>query len=465
MPHSAKVVADVLKLAAKGLTHREIAARLGIDQSTVGRIKARSSSTPAKPAEQILIERESYVYNEQLDKYITFTRRGRIVLSGAAHREMLKAYSNWDGKPATINEVCRKFGITRATFQEYRKAHGWTHDLEPFTAEELEKRGVDELAEDALQQKREALYQTWNRRDWQETQKDADKWRNLEQSFILPLISRIEISTPTYRPPMLKLRKSGRPFAAVTSSGEIHYGKSGWKGETGEEFDRDIADKRLAEQTSNMLEEIAYRGRPEQFVYIVGNDDLHIDNIHGGTSKGTPQDADGTAARIFDEYLAIQRREIERIRAVAPVRIKLSRGNHNRLLSYAMIRVLEAVYENASDVTVDVTAMTRSYFTYGATLAGVTHGDGAKPKDLMQLMLDEAPALIAANQFRLWYTGHFHDEEVKKLVGGKMYQMPSLSGMDRFHYEHGYKATPSLSGYILDKERGPVGSILCPVLK
>ena len=462
---------EILRLAAAGLSHRAIAERIGCNQATVSKVKARAAKAttskpaadPSEPVETAIIERENYVYNEQLDKYITFTRRGKVVLSGESHREMLRAYSNWDGQAATINEICRKFGITRATFQEYRKAHGWTHDLEPFTAEELSRRAIDELAEDALQQKREALYQRYNRRDWQETQKDADRWRNLEQSFIVPLIGRIEALAPSYTVPRLNLGKARRPFALVTSSGELHYGKAGWKGETGEEYSREIADERIALATAAMLEEVAYRGTPEEVIYIVGNDDLHIDNIHGATSKGTPQDADGTAVRIFDEYLAIQKREIDRIRAVAPVRIQLSRGNHNRLLSYAMMRVLEAMYSDAPDVQVNTTAKFRSYFSYGATLAGCTHGDSTKPKDLMQLMLQEATELIAGSLHRVWFTGHLHDEEVKKLVGGKMYQMPSLSGMDRYHHEHGYHGTAGLTGYILDKQLGPVCSLICPV--
>jgi len=50
---------------------------------------------------------EYYTYNSDSDTYVTFLRSAPkpVVVPGEVHRAMQRAYSNWDGNPATINEI------------------------------------------------------------------------------------------------------------------------------------------------------------------------------------------------------------------------------------------------------------------------------------------------------------------------------------------------------------------------
>ena len=39
-----------------------------------------------------------------------------------------------------------------------------------------------------------------------------------------------------------------------------------------------------------------------------------------------------------------------------------------------------------------------------------------------------------------------------------VYRMPSLAGTDNWHHKNGYKSRKSLVGYVVDKEKGVIGT-------
>jgi hypothetical protein len=464
-------------------SHRWIAKQFGLHHKTVDRILKEGSSgvtygdliSSAKSdhidtLELVLdepsgtwVQNDKYVYNGDSDTYITFLkcRPKPLVVSGNKFRSMKKAYSDWDGNPATINEICRRFAIPRDQFMELKSVHGWTHEAEPFTREEVMVREVDDLVDDAFQQRRQAVGEGFEKKRWHQIKTDAEKWNNLEQSFILPLQDQVAALVPAYAPPRINLKTAKNPFAIVTSGGELHYGGSGWILETGEEFTREEAAERLIRTRQTMLEEVADRGRPEKFYYAIGHDFLAIDTDLGTTTAGTPQDTDGTAARIVSEGFDLALQDVDSLRQVAPVVIVSVPGNHDRLLTVALLKAMQAAYRNESDVIITFSAKSRTYDAYGDTLLGFAHGDGAlKPEKYMATMAKEAPALWADTVYRAFFTGHLHSEVVRELVGGTHYQMPSLRGKDRYHERNGYLADSALASYIVDKRRGVVGSIL-----
>ena len=408
------------------------------------------------------IQNDRYVYNGVTDAYVNMLkcRPKPLVIGGNKFRSMRKAYSDWDGNPSTINEICRRFAIPRDQFQELKTIHGWTHESEPFTREEIMAREVDDLADDAFQQRRQAVWEGFEKKRWHKTKMDAQKWNDLEQSFILPLQDHLSTLIPEYYPPMLNLKSPRNPFSVVTSAGELHYGGSGWVDETGEHFSRKEAEERLIYSRECLLEEVSDRGRPDSFFYAAGNDFFTIDNDLGGTTRGTPQELDGTAAQILSEGVDLTFRDIDMLRSVSPVRVLYVPGNHDRLLSLALLKCVQVKYQDDPNVTVEFSAKSRAYSVYGDTLLGFAHGDGAlKPPQYMATMAKEAPAMWADTIYRAFFTGHLHHEVVRELVGGTHYQMSSLRGADRFHERNAYLADAALSSYIVDKHRGVCATI------
>jgi len=128
---------------------------------------------------------KNFVYNEDDDKFIFMTREfGNIVRPGRWVKSLVKAYSDWDGEPETITEVCRRFGITRGVFNAIKSILGLTHDHEPFTPVEVENKSPEEMAMEAHQMKRFQTKVEFDKLDWKETQKEAKQWRQLKQSII-----------------------------------------------------------------------------------------------------------------------------------------------------------------------------------------------------------------------------------------------------------------------------------------
>jgi hypothetical protein len=146
---------------------------------------------------------------------------------------------------------------------------------------------------------------------------------------------------------------------------------------------------------------------------------------------------------------------IDLLRQVSEVEIILTAGNHDFKLSHVLLQYLGAYYRNCQDVNVIRCHKFRQYFEYGENLLGFTHGDGTKLQDLPFLMANEAAESWSRTKHRSFFTGHLHHEMVKDFKGVKVFQMPSLSGSDRWHHNHGYEgSTRALHGYILHPTKG-----------
>lgn len=464
------------KAADPSLSSRALGRQLGLDPWTIRKYWEAPADRPENgQVEEVVEEAEpdgswkygkDWLYNGDTETYIVYLkcRPKPLILGKSKMQSMKRAYSNWDDQPATINEITRRFSIPRDQFMELKTVFGWTHDQEPFTAEDVADLPVEDMVSDALQQKRQALFEGFQKAEWQQTKADAEKWNKLEQSFILPLRDHLETFAPTYTVQPFNIRKSRTPFAVVASTGELHFGKAGWVGETGEEYNREIAEQRLVKARAHMLQEVADRGRPEKFIWAVGNDYLHIDNEGNSTTKLTPQDCDGTAARALREGFEILVRDADSLLAVAPLEIAHVPGNHDHLLSYALLSMLASWYRKDKNVTVSLNAASRYYTPYGNTILGFAHGDGAlKPKDFIATMSKEAHQWWSTTKYRAFFTGHLHTEVVREMVGGTHYQMKSLSGKDRYHEKNGYLSEAGMNSYVIDKERGVSSTILWSV--
>lgn len=110
-----------------------------------------------------------------------------VVMAGDRDRTLIRRYSNWDGKPSTINEIARDFGMRRTGVVESLRIHVVTHDHEPFAAEEVAAGRVPELVWDALQTKRAALHREYERGSWDAMKRDAVKEHDLEVSVLARL--------------------------------------------------------------------------------------------------------------------------------------------------------------------------------------------------------------------------------------------------------------------------------------
>lgn len=428
--------------------------------------REQEEQAPLSEDESAIIFDENYLYNKDTDTYITFLKRaGRnIILSGNQHRSMKQMYSNWAGKPDTINEICRTFGMKRDWFAEYKALHGWTHDDDPFTNEEILTRDEDDMVQDVLQMKRLSMFKKFEKKKWAEVQVNAEKWVDLEQNFLNPLKAHIEQHLPSYRPPLLSLKKAQEPFALVLSPFDLHYGKAGWEDETGESYSREEAARLLIEHTQHLTDMTANFGKPELIISASGSDWFHIDNVHNTTTRGTPQDVDGTYARIFMEGCDLARDHVNMLRQIAPVQWLPVAGNHDRQSATSMMMVLAAHFRNEKDVDVVRSAKPTQYSLYGNSLLGFMHGDLIKPGDAHAVMAKQAKELYKGSEYQYMFTGHLHHEVIREIHGITTIQLKSLSGADRFHSGRGYITSGrALQAFVVSQDRGIIAQLVSPV--
>ena len=414
-------------------------------------------------------ENKKYWYDSERNLYVFFLKNKSepFPVHGDVIQSMLIDYSSHAGKPSTIEEMARKHGLSRTTILEIIKALGKTHSSTPYSDEILESTSEDELVEDFLRIKEEQIIQRAEKKEWDSIKKDACKWREFSTNQLDDLFDQIKENASKYKVPKINFNVKNnklRKFAAVMTPTDFHYGKYGWRDESGTDYSREIAEAVLIEKTTEAIRLVTEFGVPEKFIVGAGSDWFHIDTWNGTTTAGTPQDTDGNFSQIFSEGCDLAVKYIDMLRQVAPVEIILMAGNHDRQSSLSILNYLYAWYRNCPDVIVRRSPAPRQYLVYGKSLLGFTHGDKPKLKDLPALMSIEAKKEWGNSENRMWFTGDKHHEMTLDFGGVQIYQMPCLSGEDRWHVQSGYTMSrKALSAYLIDIENGMFASVFASI--
>lgn len=412
---------------------------------------------------------QKYWYDQDRDLYVFFLKNKSepFALHGETVQSMLADYSSHAGKAATIEEMSRKHGLSRSTITEVVKALGKTHSSSPYSDEVLKSMPEEVLIEDFLRIKEEQIIQKAEKKEWTAIKRDAQRWREFSNNQLGDLFEKIDGAAKEYSVPHIEFEFDGikdRKFAAVMTPTDFHYGKYGWSDESGTDFSRETAEKILIKKTVEAIDLVTEFGTPEKFIVGAGSDWFHIDTWIGTTTAGTPQDTDGNFSQIFIEGCDLAVKYIDILRQVAPVEIILMAGNHDRQNSLSVLNYLYAWYRGCPDVSVRRSPAPRQYITYGNSLLGFTHGDKPKLKDLPSLMSIEARKEWGSSENRMWFTGDKHHELTLDIGGVQIYQMPCLSGEDRWHVQNGYTMSrKALSAYLIDIESGMFASVYASV--
>lgn len=275
------------------------------------------------------------------------------------------------------------------------------------------------------------------------------------------VFARMKKYAPKY-PAAAPRRAKGERVLAVLDLVDVHFGKLAWAAETGQNYDLRIADRVYRDAVRDLLARC--RGfEVEEFLIPLGSDFLHVDNLGGTTTAGTPQDVDGRVSKIITTAELAVVWAVEEAAARGRVHVRWVPGNHDRLLSYCLARTVAAWFRNHRRVSVDVAPTTRKYHRYHRTLIGLAHGDSEKPASLPAIMATEAPRDWAETACREWHLGHLHrSKRVDHLAlqthdGVPVRTLRSLSAVDAWHYRSGYVGTQRAAEVYLYGRGGYVG--------
>lgn len=247
-------------------------------------------------------------------------------------------------------------------------------------------------------------------------------------------------------------------YLLVVDPADIHITKLADSYETGEEYNCQIAVKRVREGVEGIIDKV--KGfTVDKILFIGGNDILHVDTPKNTTTIGTPQDSDSMWFRGFLMAKQLYIEIIDRLLEVADVHFVYNPSNHDYQSGFFLADVIQTYYKDVKNITFDCDLQHRKYFTYGKNLIGSTHGDGAKTADLPLLMAHESKDWSSCKH-KYIYTHHVHHKSSKDYMGVNVESLRSPSGTDGWHSRNGFTHAPkAIEGFLHSKEHGQIARI------
>jgi hypothetical protein len=244
----------------------------------------------------------------------------------------------------------------------------------------------------------------------------------------------------------------------VISPADVHIGKLCTAFETGEEYNQQIAVKRVMEGVQGLLDS-ASGWNLDRIHLIIGNDILHTDTPRRTTTSGTPQDTDGMWYENFLNGVRLYVDVINTLKQVANVHVSYNPSNHDYTNGFFLAQLIETHFRLDKNVTFDVSISHRKYYVYGENLIGSSHGDGAKIQDLPLLMAHESKHWSECKH-RYIYTHHLHHKTSKDVMSVCVETLRSPSGTDSWHHRNGYQHAPkAIEGFIHHKKNGQIARL------
>ena len=339
----------------------------------------RINGTPTAEDKNQWLWKQKYVYNKDDDKYVTFLSclKDAVVVNGDKHRAMARAYSNWTGEPSSINVICSKFGFPRVWFEEYRRIHGWTHDKEPFTTEEMMTKDVNTLVDEALAQKRGILAQKYETAKWKDTKDEAEKYRQLKFNVYDPLNAALQEWKPEQAFKLPKTTDSDEVFSLVINANDWHIGLKAIESNMtfGGTWNTQIGIDTIKNYLTQIYADVQKLKVNWKGCYLFNGGDIPH-GLRGLSEYGTPQITDTTKQEQWDAVFDLQTYFIEGLYKIFGYVEELGVcGNHEGFDWYPIARALQERYKNQSD-KIKISASTKMvvHKKIGRVLFILTHG-------------------------------------------------------------------------------------------
>lgn len=236
---------------------------------------------------------------------------------------------------------------------------------------------------------------------------------------------------------------------------ELHLGKMAWSGDTGQDYDKDIAVDRFY----NILNEVVQIQEQENCdtaLITIGNDFFNSDTVNATTTKGTPQTNDLRWKKMFLIGLKLYTEFIETLRSrFNNIDVRLCMGNHDKMSSFYLYIALQQCFKNDEKISFSDNYKDYQCYQFGKCAIFFGHGDG-NLKRIIQSIPAEFYKEWGSSKYRELHLGHLHKEiTVDDESGMITRRIGSPTGTDQWHYEERYiGATQKHQVFIWDKQKG-----------
>lgn len=209
----------------------------------------------------------------------------------------------------------------------------------------------------------------------------------------------------------LKLRVSKPRHAIEFCLPDPHFGLRCFKPGADADWNPELCASMVMETLRELIKLSKPYGPIERIVLPLGNDFFHADSLlKPATTAGTVQpEADAYFPTVVGgETLALEIVGLLISEFGVPIELFMIPGNHDRVTSFMLGRILRAYYRNDRNVVVHADQSPYKFWEYGVNLLGLEHGHSIQPIRLAALMANECPDAWARTKYREWHLGDQH---------------------------------------------------------
>jgi hypothetical protein len=411
---------------------------------------------------------KNYTYNSSTQKYVFHTEKKfgkNLVFTKTAIDSIVKLYSDITGG-LTANEIALKMSIPVDAVRHILKVMNITHDTLPYTEEVINSSEEDTLVDDAISSKKFNILQKFEKRDWKETQEDAEKWRAMKTLQFDPFEQILQNWTPpAYVPPRPIQTPRDCKDTLLLGLSDWHYGlvaherylynQKEWNIEKTKDTVEDYARKAAAEIRKGCYKEVK--------LLLLG-DMSHT--LTGFTDKGTKLEAHPIAEEqlevAFESLVNFVKTVLSSTNNVSVVACS---GNHSALGDYVLARMLSLYFKGDKRIKFEVTNKRFITFNVGNSLFLMEHGYSSVAKDRLpapgkgrenyinNLFMAKPEQMIGVER-KYYLSADQHHSESYELTNVEGFMFPTLVGGCRHSDNSGYNSRQRQTALIVNDKEG-----------
>lgn len=414
-----------------------------------------------------LQSKEKYTFNKNNQKYIFHTEKKfgkNFVFKSEVINNIIKLYSNFDDTPMTMGEISKKMDIPKDVIKFILNALQITHDAVPFSDEKLLEKDENVLVEEAISHKRFAFLQKFEKKDWKETEEQAEKWKQFEYGILNPFERFLEKwQPPKYVPVKTIKQKNKGDKELIIGATDWHYGLVANARYLYNQKEWNIEETKKSVQLYAQKLKAHITDYPYKTIRLWFGGDL-IHTLSGFTDKGTKLEANPLGEeqleQAFNSVIAFVE---ELLTAHSNIEVYACPGNHSALGDYVLVKMVSLYFRNDKRLKFDITNKQHISFRIYDNLFLMSHGYssvskarlpamGAGRENFINNLFMAKPEALTGIKNKYFCSCDQHHNESYELTNVEGFMFSTLLGGCRHADASGYKSRPRQTCLVVDKE-------------
>jgi hypothetical protein len=244
-----------------------------------------------------------------------------------------------------------------------------------------------------------------------------------------------------------------------------HIGLYCTKGESDADWNLELCRDSCLWAITSLLDLAKPYGVFEKIIFPFGNDFMHHDNLQHTTTNGTLQPEGLPYFQVYDEAAKLAVDMLELLIPNAPVHVIQVGGNHDRVSSHSLGKLLSYCFRRNENITFDVSSSPYKFFHYGKNLIGFNHGNAINPIRLGGIMAKECRDVWGSTTYHEWHLGDQHRKGISRPVimeelGASIEFLPALTPANAWHKYKGFNwQKRGATAFIWDYDHGPIARL------